>query len=131
MKHFVIFLTVLLLSACGTFDTHKEEAVKGQVADGVTTVLGLTLPGVTELNPFGLATFGIKVGAIAYADSRPPEERKEGMRVLKAIGWGAAAHNTCIIVSVLTANPGTFLGCFFLVGVPTYRYFYNSAEETK
>ena len=124
MKKFIAAVAMALsLGAAYADSAEREHAISGQVADVATTVGGLAL-GATELNPLGLATIPLKYYILARADEMSPgPDKDEAYRLIAAAGYGPAANNVCVILTIATGG-GATPGCL-LVGLITGIYVYN------
>ncbi len=100
MKHSLIALVLAAASLS------SQAQVDGIVADGISSGIASTVPGLTEANPLGLLVFPIKLGIVSYAKTLPPEEGIPLIRGINSTSWGGAANNLCI---ALTLNPACLL----------------------
>lgn len=122
---FVSFYVITLLGIAGC-TTMAERAQTAAVADSVTTVGVLALGG-TELNPAGLWTIPLKIGALIFASTLPDEERA-AFDQLSAPGWfGAAANNVCV-AAALIAGIGAG-GCVALGVAVAVQQWWASSDE--
>lgn len=114
-----------LLTACATpQDAALKDAVAGQAADGATTAIGLA-QGLSEANPLGLGLLIVKPGLIAFANTRPEPGRTALLQSLSGIGWGAAAHNLCVIAF----DPASVVACLVAgVAVGMWRMEHPAAD---
>jgi hypothetical protein len=107
-------LALLLCCASAQADELQDRAMQGQAADVISTALVLTIDGVKEANPLGLAVLPIKAGLLYYADGlEDPVERADMHRALSATGWGPTANNFCVGIVVATGGSGA-AGCLVL-----------------
>lgn len=106
----------------------EREAIIGQSADAVTTVIGLSM-GAAELNPLGLAVLPAKYAAYRYFKTLPEPEQLNAWRAFGAAGWGAAANNACAILIIATGGASS-LPCLVLFPAIGFAV-YNSTEPTE
>lgn len=124
-----IALLAIALTGCAGSPELKDRAVGGQVADVASTAVALSLPGVVEANPLGLAVLPLKVAAFAWAENQPPEVTIDVHRGLSAFGWGAAASNLCT-ASVAASGGSTAIPCLVL-GFAVGRWDWRRTEGTE
>lgn len=99
---------LLVIAPIAQADELQDRALAGQAADVVTTAVALTVGGLTEGNPLGLALIPLKAGALYWADGlEDPAERADVHRALSATGWGPAVNNICAIAIVASGGSGT------------------------
>ena len=99
-----LLLAAALLTGCATAE---HTAVAAHATDLTTTAIGLTLPGVAEINPLGLLIVPAKLIARQHISSAPVEQQPRLWGIFGAAGWAASANNICVIISAAT---GTGLG---------------------
>lgn len=83
----------VLLAAASLAHAGEQQAYGGLAADALTTGAALAMPGMTETNPLGWATFPIRLAIIEHAKMLPREEGQPLIDMTSASGWGAAANN--------------------------------------
>jgi hypothetical protein len=100
MKRIAV-IVALLMSTAAHADEPLTHAIKGQVADIATTLVGTAIEGVSEANPLGVAgVVLLKPIAVAAIDHMDEPDRTKGLSLLGAVGYGAAANNLCVFVAV-------------------------------
>ncbi len=99
-------MRTLIASLLLCLATTAHADYSGIAADGVSSAIASTVPGLSEANPLGLLVFPIKIGIVAHAKTLPAEEGVPLVRGIDSTSWGAAANNICI---ALTLNPACLL----------------------
>lgn len=129
MRTYLALILAGCLSLAAHADSLRNSAVGGQVADVASTAIALSVPGVVEMNPLGLAVLPLKVAAFVWAEGQPPEVAVEAHRGLSAFGWGAAASNLCT-ASVAASGGSTALPCL-LIGIAVGSWDWGRTEGTE
>jgi ABC-type Fe3+ transport system permease subunit len=91
---------LILVLATGGCASQQYSAV---AADAATTAVGLSIPGVVEMNPLGFATVPIRMAIIDHAKRQPIAEGTKTLHAVSASSWGAAANNALIVAGAGTA----------------------------
>jgi hypothetical protein len=115
-----------LAAFCGSTQAQQadaKEAYGGLAADAISTAVGLSLPGVVEMNPLGWAALPLRILAIEHAKTLPREQAQPILDGTKAAGWGAAANNLLVLAGAGPAAP--------LVGLAVGIAIWKSGEDER
>lgn len=124
------FAALALLLCLGAAHAGEREAVEGNVADVVSTGAGIAM-GAAEANPLGpVGVVVAKVVLHQYIKALPAVEQPQAWRLFGAVGWGAAANNLCVVITIATGGSGSVL-CP-VIGVSTgVGVFVSTAEAAR
>lgn len=74
------------------------QAAKGQIADVVTTTVGVGALGLVEANPLGLGVLPAKAGMYYWSKNTDWDTCSSLQKWMGNLGWGAAAANVVTIL---------------------------------
>lgn len=108
MRQFQLLLLAIAFGALGLLTAcsiTKEPGAYGAIAaDTATTAIGLTLPGVVELNPLGWAVPVVSIAVVEYAKTLPPEEGVPLIHSMTATKWGVSVSNLFLFLGAAPAG---------------------------
>jgi hypothetical protein len=97
---------LLVLAALCAGAAHADPgAYRGLAADATTTAIGLSLPGIADANPIGLAGVPIRLAVLHHAGTLPEEQAQPVYDAVEASGWGAAVNNVLVIAGAGPVAP--------------------------
>lgn len=82
-----------------------KDAYGGVAADVVSTAVGLSVPGIVELNPLAAISLPLRIMAIEHAKTLPREQAQPILDKTEAAGWGAAANNLLVLAGAGSIAP--------------------------
>ena len=105
--------------------------VFASTALAITRVVSALTIGAAEANPLGpVGVVVAKVVLHQYIKALPAVEQPQAWRVFGAVGWGAAANNLCVVITIATGGSGAVL-CP-VIGVSTgVGVFVSTAEAAR
>ena len=121
-------LVTALVAAAFAAGAHAQEATGkdaygGLAADAISTAVGLTVPGIVELNPLAAISLPLRIMAIEHAKTLPREQAQPILDSTQAAGWGAAANNLLVLAGAGTIAP--------VVGLAVGYAIWKSGEDER
>lgn len=100
MKRFIVILSILLLTGCGSLRNTAHQAI---AADATTTSIGVLSGAATEANPLvnnwqtGVGFVVLRFGAVEYINTLDEPRRTNSLASLNAVTWGVVTNNILAI----------------------------------